>query len=35
MGHGKVAANFDAIRKTLAEDLGKVAGQLSALSNKT
>ncbi len=35
MGHGKVAANFDAIRKTLAEDLGKVAGQLSALGNKT
>ncbi len=27
-------ANFDAIRKTLNEDLGKVAGQLSALNNK-
>jgi len=35
MGHGKAAANFDAIRKTLSEDLGKVAGQLSALGNKT
>lgn len=34
MGHGKAAANFDAIRKILNEDLGKVAGQLSALSNK-
>jgi ABC-type Zn2+ transport system substrate-binding protein/surface adhesin len=34
MGHGKAAANFDAIRKTLNEDLGKVAGQLSALNNK-
>jgi hypothetical protein len=34
MGHGKAAANFDAIRKTLNENLGKVAGQLSALSNK-
>ena len=35
MGHGKVAANFEAIRKTLLEDLGKVAGQLSALGIKT
>ncbi len=35
MGHGKAAANFDAIRKVLSEDLGKIAGQLSVLGNKT
>jgi ABC-type Zn2+ transport system substrate-binding protein/surface adhesin len=35
MGHGTADANFDAIRKVLNEDLGKIAGQLSAVANKT
>jgi hypothetical protein len=35
MGHGKAAANFEAIRKVLNEDMGKAAGQFSALANKS
>ena len=34
MGHGTVAANLDAIRKALTEDLAKAAAQSSVLSNK-
>jgi hypothetical protein len=34
MGHGNASDNFAAIRKVLNDDLGRVAGQLSAIGNK-
>ena len=34
LGHGTVAANLDAIRKALTEDLAKAAAQSSVLNNK-
>ncbi|MDE2445953.1 MAG: DUF5076 domain-containing protein [Alphaproteobacteria bacterium] len=34
MGHGTAAANLDAIRKALTEDLNKAAAQASVLNNK-
>ena len=34
MGHGTASENFSQLRKSLNEDLGKAAGQMSALGNK-
>ena len=35
MGHGTASGNFADIRKVLNDDLGKAAGQMSALGNKS